>query len=298
MVLLYLSDIKNSQYVGTIEVGTPGQSFHVIFDTGSSNLFITSAECQSSSCQMHRRYDHSRSSTFQPLGEEMSVTFGTGSVEGMLGQDTFAFGPVRVKGQTFGRITREIGSVFSSGDFDGILGLSFPSLSATSYRPVFDSIVDQHLLGQNSFSFYYGKDHAEDSAWILGAPNPSLFTGPIMWVHVHRPMYWEVELRDVLLGDQSINACPDPPCRAVLDTGTSLLTAPSTEMNRILRQLDIPDDCSSLAHLPVITYVVGDAEHEYRLTIEPEYYVVQSKTRHPGNSAHPKHCKPGFMALE
>jgi len=31
--------------------------------------------------------------------------------------------------QTFGQIQRELGDVFSSGAFDGILGLSFPSWS-------------------------------------------------------------------------------------------------------------------------------------------------------------------------
>jgi hypothetical protein len=61
-----LENVMNAQYFGPVFLGTPGQEFHVIFDTGSANLWVPSVKCDS--CFNKDKFNSSESRTYQQVG--------------------------------------------------------------------------------------------------------------------------------------------------------------------------------------------------------------------------------------
>lgn len=66
----------------------------MVFDTGSSNLWVPSKECRlSPACYLHKYFDSSKSSTYVYNGTHFNITYGSGAVSGFVGQDsTFVAG--------------------------------------------------------------------------------------------------------------------------------------------------------------------------------------------------------------
>ena len=89
----------------------------VVFDTGSTNLWISSDLCKTEPCisKDRHRYSHLLSETFREPqdGQDLDIEFGTGELKGSQGVDDFHVGPFTVKDQTFGLIAEEIGCAWA-----------------------------------------------------------------------------------------------------------------------------------------------------------------------------------------
>merc|ERR1719159_2385725 len=55
-----LTDLQDSEYYGEVDIGSPAQKFQVIYDTGSSNLWVPSKSCTNCK-QGSPRYDSTKS---------------------------------------------------------------------------------------------------------------------------------------------------------------------------------------------------------------------------------------------
>uniref|UniRef100_A0A8C9NKT7 Embryonic pepsinogen-like n=1 Tax=Serinus canaria TaxID=9135 RepID=A0A8C9NKT7_SERCA len=213
------------EYYGTISIGTPPQNFSVVFDTGSSDLWVPLVSCPSLACQTHRVFDPSQSSSYKSTGLSLSVHYGTGEMEGIVGSDTITVASLVDTNQLFGLSTAEPGRFFVHVQFDGILGLGYPNLAADGITPVFDNLVNQSLLQENLFSVYLSRE-AAGSVVIFGGIDESCFTGPIHWIPVSYQGYWQISM------DSQEVACAGG-CQAIIDTGTSLVAGPPSGIRSI-----------------------------------------------------------------
>ena len=101
----------DTSYYGPIALGNPPQNFTVVFDTGSSNLWVPSEKCRSTSCQLHKRYIGRNSETFTENGAKFDIRYGTGFVRGHMSKDSLHVAGLHVVQQDFGEITESPGTV-------------------------------------------------------------------------------------------------------------------------------------------------------------------------------------------
>ncbi|RKP14830.1 aspartic peptidase domain-containing protein [Piptocephalis cylindrospora] len=226
--LLSLVNDYDVDYYGEIEIGTPSQKFNVIFDTGSSDLWVTGKKCTSSACRGHPAFDSKASSTYTPMNRMFSIEYGTGSLMGLVGKDQMTIGNIRLENQTFGESTVEPGMTFAGVPFDGILGLGFDSLSSQGAQPPFYSMIQQSRIKEPLLSAWFAPYNPQaigsgtpGGELAFGSIDPSRYTGELTWAPVINKGYWEVELNGLRL-----TTGQDAPIRArsaAIDTGTSLV---------------------------------------------------------------------------
>merc|ERR1719387_1895405 len=75
-----MTNLRDSQYVGPLQVGSLGDVLSVVYDTGSTNLWFASTLCTEGPCLKRRRYDPVNSDTYQEGNYDLHVTFGTGEL--------------------------------------------------------------------------------------------------------------------------------------------------------------------------------------------------------------------------
>lgn len=237
--ILPLKNFLDAQYFGEIGIGTPPQNFTVIFDTGSSNLWVPSSKCYFSiSCYFHSRYKSRKSNTYTEIGKPCEINYGSGSISGFFSQDNIEVGDLVVKNQVFIEATREGSVTFLLARFDGILGLGFQEIAVGDAVPVWYNMVEQDLVSEEVFSFWLNRDpDAEEGGEIVfGGVDPKHFKGKHTYVPVTEKGYWQFKLGDILLGNQSTGVC-EGGCAAIVDSGTSLLAGPTpvvTEINHAI----------------------------------------------------------------
>lgn len=125
---------------------------------------------------------------------------------------------------------------FSSFDFDGVLGLGLPSLSQTKEFNFLESGApggawNNHALTAKMFGMFLAVSPKEASDITFGGYKPEhiVHGSEIAWCDASEPQHghWQLKVKSITAAGQKLDFCDDGTCRAVVDTGTSLLGVPS-----------------------------------------------------------------------
>mmetsp|Transcript_31054 Transcript_31054/g.92236 ORF Transcript_31054/g.92236 Transcript_31054/m.92236 type:complete len:434 (-) Transcript_31054:137-1438(-) len=289
-----------SEYYGKVSIGNPPQDFVVVFDTGSGNLLLPSKECTDEACTGHKRYDAALSATAMQIAyadqpttpvaadgtrDIVTITFGTGEMSGVYVRDNICLGQHGICSKAnFVAATDESDEPFTLVPFDGIFGLSLPQMAEGPAFSILDQFVEAGVLKEPLFSVFFGND-GEESQITFGEVKKELMASELFWAPVTTPGYWQVEMREVFLGKEKLGLCSgESHCQVAVDTGTSLLAAPSDVVATLVDTLSVNSDCSNIQSLPDLTFNVNG----HMLSLAAEDYVAQS-----GNT-----CTLGLMSLD
>ncbi|KAM7032687.1 cathepsin E [Acridotheres tristis] len=280
------------EYFGQISIGTPPQNFTVVFDTGSSNLWVPSIYCVSKACDKHTRFHPTQSSTYQVIGTPFSIQYGTGSLTGIIGSDQVAVEGLTVSNQQFAESISEPGKAFLDAEFDGILGLAYPSLAVDGVTPFFDNLMAQNLVELPIFSVYMSSnpESPQGGELLFGGFDSSHFTGTLNWVPVTQQGYWQIQLDNIQLAG-TVTFCASG-CQAIVDTGTSLIAGPTKEVKELQNLIgavsvdgEYAVECSSLSAMPDLTFTINGLPY----TLSAQAYIL---VEYDGDMAF---CTSGFQ---
>uniref|UniRef100_A0A8C2ZNK9 Nothepsin n=1 Tax=Cyclopterus lumpus TaxID=8103 RepID=A0A8C2ZNK9_CYCLU len=288
-----VSVVYQAQYYGEISLGSPAQNFSVVFDTGSSDLWVPSTYCVSQACASHRRFKAFQSTSFHHDGRTFGIHYGSGHLLGVMARETLKIGSLTTLNQEFGESVYEPGSAFVNSKFDGVLGMAYPALTEILGNPVFDNMMVQNVVEEQIFSFFLSRTSSgtPEGELLLGGKDEELYSRPINWLPVTAKGYWQIKMESVVV-QGAMTLCPRG-CQAIVDTGTSLIAGPTADIINLHQLIGATPtnigefliNCARMSSLPHVTFVLGGTEY----TLTAERYV-----RKVGLSF----CLSGFQAVD
>jgi Eukaryotic aspartyl protease len=268
----------DTQYYGVIAIGSPPQYFRVMFDTGSSDMWVPRTNC--SFCFWGNKFTYNSvasrtsSQSLQQAGQQVQLFYGSGPVVGTMVTDhvTLTHDMGMIFGQQFIQVM-DASLVYAVANFDGLVGMGFASISVDhNTTPLFQNAFEQNLLPEPIFAFSLGS-HGQGGELTLGGYDVTQFEGNLHIVPLQSADFWHIGLDQVVSsrGYISYNAGGGY-LAAIIDSGTSLIGGPPQDI-AILAQLAgaVPDiygqyfiDCHTIDQVPDVSFWIQGKDYVLR----------------------------------
>ncbi|GAA97920.1 hypothetical protein E5Q_04600 [Mixia osmundae IAM 14324] len=207
---------KINEVLIPVGIGADGDVKLLILDSGSSNTWAGSLQ------------PVNKSSTTVSTGKKVSLSYGTGAMQGDLVNDQITIGPMVIKNQgiTIATQTRDFQ------DADGIAGIGGVALTSRTIvgapqetiPTLMDNLLSQGIISQPYLSVAMqpgNKVDAQNTRVTFGAIDNDSFVGELNFVPITKApqagRFWGVDL-SVAVGTARV--CNNAP--VIIDTGTSI----------------------------------------------------------------------------
>jgi len=283
---LPVSDFKDSLYTAKIKVGTPGVEETVIFDTGSSNLWVPNKQPKGvESLKEKHVYNHDSSSTYKADGTGFHIQYGSGPVAGFLSVDDVSFGGLTMKGYKFAEVNEMtgLGKNYLESPMDGILGMAFDSIAQDHCPSPMRTLVESGALTDPVFAFYLGPNGNE---LVLGGVDKAHYQGDFQYIPLSAETYWQVHLNSLKINGKKIGGLFATQS-AFVDSGTSFLVGPAADLQALIKEMGAKLDqehgmfaleCDKVESAPNVTFTLGGGweEEGTDFTLEAKDLLVDS----------------------
>ena len=300
---------KITEYSGKIIIGNPPQEFEFLFDTGSANIIVTSNLCLNEGCENKKKYNSSASKTYKQIfhidqfvndlirnpkeRDKIYVNFGTGRIKNYLSYENICLGnKVLCANQIILLEAYELSSIpFSQVSFDGIIGLSFTYLSINKQANFIEMLFEQMKINKRLFSFYFNINDNKNSSLNIGGIDNNNFIGKITWCDVISENYWEIKIDSIKYDNEIIIDCENNNfCSGIIDTGTSMIAAPSDIYNKLDKKLQVDFNCNNINLLKNLIIKISGVE----FILEPNFYILKI----PDTLSYNDNCLSAIMQID
>jgi len=220
-------------YQANVTIGTPGQVFGLIPDTGSADLWVPGSQANDPN---HNLFNSAASSTFQSTNQKFSDSYGLGQASGNVARDTVQFAGFTITNKTFG-VATSVDQQFQQQFNDGIIGMASSVLSNMSAYTFFEDLIQQKQIDNPYFSVFLvrGRQYTQAVEALVGGSSICLgcmaqtenvqASGSLFYVPITLFAFYEVQVSSISLNGQAIGSTSH---LAIIDTGTTDFVLPSS----------------------------------------------------------------------
>ncbi|THH27059.1 hypothetical protein EUX98_g7124 [Antrodiella citrinella] len=213
----------DTEWTGTISIGSNNQQFVIDFDTGSSDLWVPNAsKCKD--CTSKHTYNSATSKTSKAQSGTFSIGYADGSsTSGPIFTDDVTVAGILSTNQYLAAVTDL--SAFSDDPLDGILGLAFQDISNLNAPPFFQNAFSEGAVPSGAFAFNLA---STGSTLYLGGTDTSLYTGDVEYHDVTNSGFWQATGGSAVVAGKTVVS----DFQTVIDSGTTIMYGPAADVKK------------------------------------------------------------------